>query len=245
MQRRNEALEKSLSKSQKEKNELKDRVIVLEGSLRQYRNRNSAIELKASLSKIKEMKQRIEELETALQNCENRIKHLEANENLQADMLSVKYELESDRGQELAVLLRKIRMLRKGSVLNVEEGDNEGPVYPADFTIEHCTTFKKLVERLISMGIVKVDDSPGTENLLPNHNENGVNMIGGNMGRKIKEDIAEVKIPLKWIWKKMVKRGLLVVDSERSFEGKKNYCEFHHEEGHEIQECTEFRALVQ
>ncbi|MFQ6623068.1 hypothetical protein Gotur_003034 [Gossypium turneri] len=30
---------------------------------------------------------------------------------VQADMLGVKYELESDRGQELAVLLRKIRML--------------------------------------------------------------------------------------------------------------------------------------
>ena len=124
-------------------------MIVLEGSLRQYRNQNSTIELKASLSKIEEMKKRIEELETALQNCEIRIKHLEANENrnneqlhyfqnqvrsrdhimeeavvqirevadhvqalaVQADMLSVKYELESDRGQELAVLLRKIRML--------------------------------------------------------------------------------------------------------------------------------------
>ncbi|MFQ6654738.1 hypothetical protein Gotur_025595, partial [Gossypium turneri] len=132
IQRRNEALEKNLSESQKEKGELKDRVIMLEGSLRQYRNRNSAIELKASLSKIEEMKQRIEELETALQNCENRIKHLEANENrnkeqlhyfqnqvrsrdhimeeavvqirevadhvqalaVQADMLSMKYELE-------------------------------------------------------------------------------------------------------------------------------------------------------
>ncbi|PPD75195.1 hypothetical protein GOBAR_DD27875 [Gossypium barbadense] len=46
-------------------------------------------------------------------------------------------------------------------------------------SIEHCTTFKKLVERLISMGVVKVDDSSSTENPLPNHNENGVNMIGG------------------------------------------------------------------
>ncbi|MFQ6661026.1 hypothetical protein Gotur_029324 [Gossypium turneri] len=60
MQRRNEALEKSLSESQKEKGELKDRVVVLERSLRQYRSRNSAIELKASLSKIDEMKKRIE-----------------------------------------------------------------------------------------------------------------------------------------------------------------------------------------
>ncbi|MFQ6663458.1 hypothetical protein Gotur_030984 [Gossypium turneri] len=62
-------------------------VIVLERSLRQYRNQNSAIELKASLSKIEEMKQRIEELETALQNCENRIKHLEANENRNKEQL--------------------------------------------------------------------------------------------------------------------------------------------------------------
>ncbi|XP_040945825.1 uncharacterized protein [Gossypium hirsutum] len=95
------------------------------------------------------------------------------------------------------------------------------------------------------MGVVKVDNSPSTENLLPNHNENRVNMIGGNMGRKIKEDIAEVKIPLRWIWKKMVERGLLVLDSERSFEEVENYREFNHYEGHDIQECTEFEALVQ
>ncbi|MFQ6654387.1 hypothetical protein Gotur_025402 [Gossypium turneri] len=45
-------------------------VVVLEGCLRQYRNRNLAKELKASLSKIEEMEKRIEELETELQNCE-------------------------------------------------------------------------------------------------------------------------------------------------------------------------------
>ncbi|XP_040963924.1 uncharacterized protein [Gossypium hirsutum] len=113
------------------------------------------------------------------------------------------------------------------------------------YSIEHCTTFKKLVERLISMGVVKLDDSPSTENLLPNHNDNGVNMIGGSMGRKIKEDISEVKIPLRWVWKNMVRRGLIVSSLKRSFERVENYCEFHHEEGHEIQECAEFRALVQ
>ncbi|MFQ6665346.1 hypothetical protein Gotur_032112 [Gossypium turneri] len=78
---RNEALEKSLSDSQREKGELKDRVTELERSLRQYQNRNSTIELRASLSKIEEMKKRIEELEMALQNCEIRIKCLEASES--------------------------------------------------------------------------------------------------------------------------------------------------------------------
>ncbi|XP_052490776.1 uncharacterized protein LOC128043022 [Gossypium raimondii] len=112
-------------------------------------------------------------------------------------------------------------------------------------SIEHCTALKKLVERLIGMGVVKLDDLPNIENPLPNHNDNGMNMIGGNMGRKIKKDTAEVKIPLRWVWNKMVERVLFVLDSERSFGGVKNYCEFYHEEGHEIQECIEFRALVQ
>ncbi|MBA0632280.1 hypothetical protein Godav_001052 [Gossypium davidsonii] len=78
---RNKALEKSLSENQKEKGELKDRVTELERSLHQYRNRNSAIELRASLGRIEEVKKRIEELETALQICEIWIEYLEANED--------------------------------------------------------------------------------------------------------------------------------------------------------------------
>ncbi|MFQ6651884.1 hypothetical protein Gotur_024032 [Gossypium turneri] len=63
VQTQNEALEKSLSESQKEK------------------------EFRASLSKIEEMKKRIEELETVLQNCEIRIKHLEAIESRNNEQL--------------------------------------------------------------------------------------------------------------------------------------------------------------
>ncbi|MBA0877639.1 hypothetical protein Goshw_001835 [Gossypium schwendimanii] len=59
VQARNEALEKNLSESQKEKGKLKDRVVELEGSLRQHRSRNSVVKLKASLSKIDEMKSKI------------------------------------------------------------------------------------------------------------------------------------------------------------------------------------------
>ncbi|MBA0789301.1 hypothetical protein Gotri_026142, partial [Gossypium trilobum] len=74
------------------------------------------------------MKKRIEELETTLQNCEIRIENMdhimgeavvqirEVADHLQtlamqANTLSVKYELESDQGQELVSLLRKIRVL--------------------------------------------------------------------------------------------------------------------------------------
>ncbi|XP_040964504.1 uncharacterized protein [Gossypium hirsutum] len=106
-------------------------------------------------------------------------------------------------------------------------------------SIENCTAFKKLVERLIGMGVVKFDDSTKVENPLSNHTDGGVNMIGEK--KRIKADIADVKTPLRWVWKEMVKRGLIA--SEESCEKRRNYCEFHCEMGHEIQECTEFRAV--
>ncbi|PPD74296.1 hypothetical protein GOBAR_DD28782 [Gossypium barbadense] len=43
----------------------------------------------------------------------------------------------------------------------------------------------------------------------------------------------------------MARRGLIISDSRRSYRKTRNYCEFYHDEGHEIQECVEFRALVQ
>ncbi|MFQ6643667.1 hypothetical protein Gotur_018799 [Gossypium turneri] len=84
----NETLEKSLLESRNKKGELKARVAELEKILYQYQNRNSVIEL------------RIREVADYLQTLA-----------VQADILSVKYELESDRGQELASLLRKIKAL--------------------------------------------------------------------------------------------------------------------------------------
>ncbi|XP_016684057.2 uncharacterized protein [Gossypium hirsutum] len=110
--------------------------------------------------------------------------------------------------------------------------------------IEHCTTFKKLVEKLISMGVVKVDDVFGTGNPLPNHTDSGVNMMSENVGRRVKESVAEVKIPLRWVWKEMAGRGLIVSDTKGGGETQ-NYCEFHQEVGHEILRCKEFRTLVQ
>ncbi|MBA0786315.1 hypothetical protein Gotri_025441 [Gossypium trilobum] len=291
-QMRNETLEKSLLECRNEKGELKARVAELEKTLHKYRNRNSKMELRASLGMIKQMKRRVEELEKTLQNCEMRIEFLEASEEsqkeqllfLQTDILNVKYELESDRGQELASLLRKIKDKGKVPMTNPGE-DNEEPLYPPgsnsgdnptnpvipnfdevaekkkakaelpkqlhdrqesgtrqnneklQFTpipmsykklyqslfdahivssfylnplqplypkwydanaqcdyhvgitghsIETCTAFKKLVERFINMGIVKFDDTSNTENPLPNHDVNGINMMSEAMGRRIK-----------------------------------------------------------
>ncbi|XP_052479578.1 uncharacterized protein LOC128034776 [Gossypium raimondii] len=115
-------------------------------------------------------------------------------------------------------------------------------------SIENCTAFKKLVERLINLGIVKIGDSSGpnvSENPLPNHDNKGVNVIIENGGRRVKANVAEIKTPLEWVWKQMVKRGLIKQNSIERPEGARKFCEFHAEEGHDIQKCFEFRTMVQ
>ncbi|XP_052878883.1 uncharacterized protein LOC128285426 [Gossypium arboreum] len=107
----------------------------------------------------------------------------------------------------------------------------------AGHTIENCTTFKKLVKRFIKMGIVKFDD-PTKPNVAGNplpshsHSDNGVNAISESGGRRTKMDVSEGC------------HSLLIQGLEEKPEGGKYYCEFHDEEGHEIQKCNEFRALV-
>ncbi|MBA0673003.1 hypothetical protein Goklo_024689, partial [Gossypium klotzschianum] len=86
-QMQNETLEKSLLESQNEKGELKARVAEFEKTLHQYRNRNSVIELRASLDKIEQMKRRVKELEVALQNCEIQIEFFEASEERKKEQL--------------------------------------------------------------------------------------------------------------------------------------------------------------
>ncbi|XP_012435549.1 uncharacterized protein LOC105762199 [Gossypium raimondii] len=61
-------------------------------------------------------------------------------------------------------------------------------------SIENCTAFKKVVERLIKMGIVKLDDPSGpnvVRNPLPNHSDKGVNAVFEDGSRRIKVDVIE------------------------------------------------------
>ncbi|KAA3458454.1 gag/pol polyprotein [Gossypium australe] len=112
-------------------------------------------------------------------------------------------------------------------------------------SIENCTAFKKVVEKFIKMGIIELDDLPGSGNPLPNHGDGAVNMIGKDRARKTKEDISDVRTPLIIVWGEMVKRGLIKSSLEGRSEKPGNYCAFHGAEGHKIQDCTEFRLLVQ
>ncbi|XP_017613603.1 uncharacterized protein LOC108458711 [Gossypium arboreum] len=101
------------------------------------------------------------------------------------------------------------------------------------------------IEKLIKAGVVKFDDTSGKGNPLPSHTDKGVNAIIENMGRKVKLNIAEVRILLKLVWKEIQKRGLVPQGLGDKIQDTRNYCEFHHEKDHGIQNCIEFRALVQ
>ncbi|MFQ6661321.1 hypothetical protein Gotur_029523, partial [Gossypium turneri] len=98
---------------------------------------------------------------------------------IQVDILSVKYELESDQGQKLASLLREIKVLSirdmsekmresqndmmakltqlivggsdkgKGPMANVEEGNDDEPLYPPGFTPPHVRTQAKYSHKSI------------------------------------------------------------------------------------------------
>ncbi|XP_052882696.1 uncharacterized protein LOC108458572 [Gossypium arboreum] len=82
-------------------------------------------------------------------------------------------------------------------------------------------------------------------NPLPSHTDKGVNAIVNNMGRRIKLVVAEVRTPMREVLKKIVEKGLVMQDFGSKSREAGNYCEFHGEEDHEIEECNKFRALVQ
>ncbi|KAH1055954.1 hypothetical protein J1N35_034019 [Gossypium stocksii] len=88
-------------------------------------------------------------------------------------------------------------------------------------SIENYTSFKRLVERLIKVGVVKFDNAPGVGNSLPNHIDNRVNEIFGGEKSQAKHC------------------------RRRKSRETRNYCEFHDKEDYEIQRYSEFRALVQ
>ncbi|KAK5819544.1 hypothetical protein PVK06_024552 [Gossypium arboreum] len=95
------------------------------------------------------------------------------------------------------------------------------------------------------MGIVKFNNAPSTKNPLPNHTDSGVNAIDRGIRKRTKKDVLEVKTPLRRVWKEMARRGLVTSNTEGNNNGMENYCEFHHKEGHRIQNCEGFRVVIQ
>ncbi|KAK8559400.1 hypothetical protein V6N13_026823 [Hibiscus sabdariffa] len=105
--------------------------------------------------------------------------------------------------------------------------------------IENCTAFKYVVEQLLKAGMLSFETSK--KNPMPNHK--GVNAVIEGDIEKVKESLSEVSSPLRWVWKKLVELGILEGTNRTGKTA--DFCEFHEEDGHGIQECAEFRHLIQ
>ncbi|XP_039068416.1 uncharacterized protein LOC120214647 [Hibiscus syriacus] len=111
-------------------------------------------------------------------------------------------------------------------------------------SIENCLAFKKLVQRLRKRNVINFGDSEQpnvAQNPLPNHACTWVNVVIEERGNRVIPKVNEVKSPIYWVWGQMVKAGWLTFSAN----GNKHACPYHRCENHVIQNCDEFKALVQ
>ncbi|XP_019465413.1 PREDICTED: uncharacterized protein LOC109363617 [Lupinus angustifolius] len=109
---------------------------------------------------------------------------------------------------------------------------------------EHCKAQNHKVQNLINAKqlhfkttMLDVDMNP-----LPSHDNQGVNVVDQAQGRAFIWEAAEVKTPMRVIFRKMCKLGMVerLVQDEGS-----NSCELHGEVGHTLEECPKIKLLRQ
>ncbi|KAK8623538.1 hypothetical protein V6N13_118421 [Hibiscus sabdariffa] len=105
--------------------------------------------------------------------------------------------------------------------------------------INDCTAFNYIVEQLLKAGMLSFEAPE--KNPMPNHK--GVNAVIEGGGREVKKNLADITTPLKWVWERLVEN--MILNTGRVASKTDNFCEYHGSEGHEIQQCQEFRQLVQ
>ncbi|MBA0867871.1 hypothetical protein Goshw_005354 [Gossypium schwendimanii] len=244
---------------------LKARAAKLERLLHLCRSRNSMIELRASLSKIEELEGRIKELEDALQNSKLRLELLDrrneqCQEQLHHSQSQIKdrdYIIESSRGRELASLLRRVKALsirakpymghdkRESSVVNSGD-DLEDPAYPPGFAPTNIQAQQGVHPQRVPVTIIsqfQVGASVSMNfqtGLGSNPGDNPTNPVVPDL-----DDVAEMEKARVDLSKQLEDRCFIKQDSIERPEGARKFCEFHTEDGHDIQRYTEFKTMVQ
>ncbi|KAL4319672.1 hypothetical protein GQ457_18G008790 [Hibiscus cannabinus] len=112
-------------------------------------------------------------------------------------------------------------------------------------SIEDCLSFKKMVQHMIKVGTLQIDTPNVAANPLPNHADRGVNVIEEVYNRGVKEKVADIKSPLRWVFQQLCMARLIEKGMEVVLEGCGAYCEFHQKDDHDIQHCEEFKVVVQ
>ncbi|XP_019430352.1 PREDICTED: uncharacterized protein LOC109337762 [Lupinus angustifolius] len=110
-------------------------------------------------------------------------------------------------------------------------------------SIEHCRALKHKVQSLINAKqlhfkpiVPDVDRNP-----LPNHGNQGVNVVDEARGSAFVWEADEIRTPIRVIFQEMCKRGMVerLVEDEDSAS-----CQLHGEVGHTLEECPEFKLLL-
>ncbi|KAF1884255.1 hypothetical protein Lal_00049366 [Lupinus albus] len=111
-------------------------------------------------------------------------------------------------------------------------------------SIEHCRTLKYRVQHLMDTKQLTFTAAPPDvhKNPIPNHGNQGINVVEGEQRGSYIWEVPEIKTLMKVIFQEMCKHGMV----EKLMEDEDpNSCEWHGPIGHTLEDCSEFRLLLQ
>ncbi|MBA0878688.1 hypothetical protein Goshw_026799 [Gossypium schwendimanii] len=135
----------------------------------------------------------------------------------------------------------------KGKSLVVNSGDDpENPVYPPGFAPTNIQAQQEVHPQRVPVTIrsqyqvgasASMNFQTGSGS---NPRDNPNNPVVSDL-----DDVAKIEKARVDQSKQLEDRCLIKQDSIERHEGARKFCEFHAEEGHDIQKCTEFSTMVQ
>ncbi|KAF1892719.1 hypothetical protein Lal_00042609 [Lupinus albus] len=110
---------------------------------------------------------------------------------------------------------------------------------------ETCRALKHRIQDLIDSKWLEFKDTVPTitGNPLPNHGNQGINVLEQDDDMAVVEKVDDMKTPLKVIFKVLCQQGLVETMGEGAYED--DVCLMHGILDHTVETCTEFKALVQ
>ncbi|KAF1866099.1 hypothetical protein Lal_00000030 [Lupinus albus] len=110
---------------------------------------------------------------------------------------------------------------------------------------ETCRALKHRIQDLIDSKWLEFKDTVPTitGNPLPNHGNQGINVLEQDDDMAVVEKVEDMKTPLKVIFKVLCQQGLVDMVGEGAYED--DVCLMHGILDHTLETCTEFKALVQ
>ncbi|KAF1891132.1 hypothetical protein Lal_00001271 [Lupinus albus] len=111
-------------------------------------------------------------------------------------------------------------------------------------SIEHCRALKYKVQNLIDLKQLdfKLTAPDVDKNPLPNHGNQGVNIVEKVQDEAFVWEVTDVRTPMRIIFQEMCQREMVekLVDDEGP-----DSCEWHGAVAHTLEECPEFKLLLQ